>query len=49
MVKGCYLWKFKEFVIFPLNLGGGGPHNPKNNSLVIHRMITVRNGRCHLR
>jgi hypothetical protein len=39
---GCYLWKFKEFFIFPLNLGGDARYEPKNNSLVIHRLITVR-------
>jgi hypothetical protein len=41
MVMGCYLWKFKEFFIFPLNLGGDAQYEPKNNSLVIHRLITV--------
>jgi hypothetical protein len=41
MVMGRYLWKFKDFVIFPLNLRGDAGRNPKNNSLVIHRLITV--------
>src|SRR6266481_5073526 len=41
MARGRYLWKFKEIVIFPLNLRGDARHNPKNNSLVIHRLITV--------
>jgi hypothetical protein len=26
---GRYLWKFKEFVIFPLNLRGDAGRNPK--------------------
>ena len=41
MVKADRLWKLKEIVNFALNLKGNGPHNPKNNSLVIHRLITA--------
>jgi hypothetical protein len=41
MVKGCGLWKFEEIVIFTLNLRGNDQHDPKNNSLVIHKLITV--------
>jgi hypothetical protein len=34
------LWKLKEIVMFALNLKGDGQPNTKNNSLVIHRLIT---------
>src|SRR4029077_7503664 len=39
MVKGRRLWKFKEIVIFTLNLRRGVLRDPENNSLVIHRLI----------
>jgi hypothetical protein len=41
MVKGWGLWKFEEIVTFTLNLRGDDLRDPKNNSLVIHRLITV--------
>ena len=41
MVKGCGLWKFEEIVMFTLNLRGDDLRDPKNNSLVIRRLITV--------
>ena len=39
MVKGRRLWKFEEIVMFTLKLRGGAVRDPKNNSLVIHRLI----------
>jgi hypothetical protein len=44
MAKGGGLWKFEEIVTFTLKLGGDDLCDPKNNSLVIHRLITVGEG-----
>jgi hypothetical protein len=35
-----HLWKLEEIVIFSLNSRGDGPRSRKNNSLVIHILIT---------
>jgi hypothetical protein len=40
MASQGHLWKLEEIVIFSLNSRGDGPRSRKNNSLVIHILIT---------